>query len=678
MKRMKLNIQLFANGYVEFAPDGALQGKIEWNSSVASDGSNYSVVTVKLYARRTSGNPTFGSSWKSHIQIGEYEQTLDPVGYRSVGTSWVLMQEMTANIWHEANGTKTVYIFGWVEAPSGTSLAGRVSQGDIDAGLDNIPRATYCPNMSAYIDSAYSTAISPASNQFNHKLVYVRDNTETTLWTGGVGETNVQFTLPTSFYSYISTTSQYVIVPLKLYTYLNGGLTGTASANLTAWIAPSKGTPSITGAVFYDENDTTYALTSNRYVMVANKSRMSITPSVSYKPTQNPSVFNTLKINETYDGETESGTKTVTQSLDGQESFSTPNYTTTPRYSVGQTAHQYTISVTDSRGFTSASTAYTPTILKYYEPMLVQSDFLPNGGISFDRPQVDSNQILVTFIGDYWGGNFKSGNANTLTISFRAKENQGSWSNWVDLVAGTNFYWLGSIAGDEDRKVFGTDSTGGVQGTALVNPLSNDGTWNYLSTYHIELRLKDKLSEVVVTRDISSSIPIYDWWQTEDNEKYFQVNGHLLVGEEEIKNYTPEARNVFMFYGSGEPTITTEWYTFPFTGALGNGNKITLNGNQVVIGAGVSQIKVSAYVFLGDVENSGYIWGWICKNNEQMLDGITGSSKYFDSVCITDGIINVAQGDIISLQVNNPSYQAHSYLIRGGNQHTRMTIEVIK
>ena len=53
MKFMKLNIQLFASGTIEFPASGYLQGKIEWSSS-GDVSTQKSLVTSSLYARRTN------------------------------------------------------------------------------------------------------------------------------------------------------------------------------------------------------------------------------------------------------------------------------------------------------------------------------------------------------------------------------------------------------------------------------------------------------------------------------------------------------------------------------------------------------------------------------------------------------------------------------------------------
>ena len=145
---MKLNIQLFASGTVDNftkvkgTSSATLQGKIEW-SSVGDATTNKSIVTTKLYARRTdnyTSTPTSGKTWKGTVKVGsnaEHKFT----GFSkdtAIGSSWVLFATYTDEVQHNPDGTATITISGSVTGPTGTSLAGATSKGSKTFELDRL------------------------------------------------------------------------------------------------------------------------------------------------------------------------------------------------------------------------------------------------------------------------------------------------------------------------------------------------------------------------------------------------------------------------------------------------------------------------------------------------------------------------------------------------------------
>lgn len=145
---MKLNIQLFASGTVDNftkvkgTTSATLQGKIEW-SSVGDATTNKSIVTTKLYARRTdnyTSTPTSGKNWGGKVKVGNNAEhkftTLSK--NTSVASSWVLFATYTDEIEHDTDGTKTITISGSVTGATGTSLEGKTSSGSKTFELDQL------------------------------------------------------------------------------------------------------------------------------------------------------------------------------------------------------------------------------------------------------------------------------------------------------------------------------------------------------------------------------------------------------------------------------------------------------------------------------------------------------------------------------------------------------------
>ena len=107
-----------------------------------------------------------------------------------------------------------------------------------------------------------------------------------------------------------------------------------------------------------------------------------------------------------------------------------------------------------------------------------------------------------------------------------------------------------------------------------------------------------------------------------------------------------------------------------------------LKNGRIYIGKGVKKVKVNASLFLENVSynNVAYLWAFICKNNSRIYNSImSGVSMYYNSVNITDCIIDVKENDYLYLTVNNPSYATFkSSVIRAGINESRLYVEVIE
>lgn len=106
------------------------------------------------------------------------------------------------------------------------------------------------------------------------------------------------------------------------------------------------------------------------------------------------------------------------------------------------------------------------------------------------------------------------------------------------------------------------------------------------------------------------------------------------------------------------------------------GSRLTVNGNDVVIGAGVSKIKVNGNAW---IESFAYKWLFIYKNEEQAGSAIFPKNPEETWGCptISSRIITVNEGDRISLRCTCSSaegfVQAGTYLTS-----TYLTVEVIE
>ena len=131
MKKMKLNIQLFASGTIFEKTSGKMRGKLNWTSTVNEDGKG-STVKAQLYVRRTSGSGTTGHfAYELNIDGQNWSGSTKLSG---LGTSYKLVKEVTKSI--EYSGSYSAYMYGKLTGPTDTSLEGLSVNGDGYATLD--------------------------------------------------------------------------------------------------------------------------------------------------------------------------------------------------------------------------------------------------------------------------------------------------------------------------------------------------------------------------------------------------------------------------------------------------------------------------------------------------------------------------------------------------------------
>ena len=130
-----------ASGVIDLGVDGKLTGRIVWSSSSQGPAANASTVTATIQAARTDAyGPTTGTFSGALEVYNSGEEGFD--AYESVNDDWVDLYSMTKTVPHNSDGTGSCYIYGIIYGPSGTSMGGRVVEGDATVTLDRIPRYT--------------------------------------------------------------------------------------------------------------------------------------------------------------------------------------------------------------------------------------------------------------------------------------------------------------------------------------------------------------------------------------------------------------------------------------------------------------------------------------------------------------------------------------------------------
>lgn len=106
------------------------------------------------------------------------------------------------------------------------------------------------------------------------------------------------------------------------------------------------------------------------------------------------------------------------------------------------------------------------------------------------------------------------------------------------------------------------------------------------------------------------------------------------------------------------------------------GNLFSLSNNQILVGDGVSKVRISGGIFVDGPQETGYVWGKILKGNNVCNTYIApyANAGGFLSVGIPPTIVNVQQGDTFQLIADSTC----GGTLRTGSSNTWVLIEAIE
>lgn len=331
--------------------------------------------------------------------------------------------------------------------------------GSFTISLPTIPRASSVSCTTANIGSNATITISRASSNFTHTLSYGFGSLSGTIATK-TSSTSVNFALPTSFYAQIPN-AQRGWGTIHCDTYNGSTLIGSSSCTFYATCNESACKPTISGAAV-DTNATTIALTGSNAKFVKYYSNASVSSSASAR---NSATLSSQKIT--------CGSKSISSSS------GTIN---------GVDSGTFAFSATDSRGYTTTQTL-NKTLINYVKlTCTIASQAASTSGVA-----------KINVSGNYWNGNFGAV-ANTLTIQYRYKTNDGAYSAWTNSTDAI------------------TKSNNTYSSVVSISGL------NYLNSYTFQARAIDKLATVVSNAQPTKTKPVFDWGESD-----FNINGDLSV-----------------------------------------------------------------------------------------------------------------------------------------------------
>ena len=321
--------------------------------------------------------------------------------------------------------------------------------------LPTIPRASSVSCSTANIGSKATITISRASSSFTHTLTYSFGSLSGTIATK-TSSTSVSWTIPTTFYAK-SPNAKSGTGTITCDTYNGSTKIGSKTCSFTATVSESASKPTLSPTVV-DNNSTTTALTGDSSKFIKYYSNASVSTGASAR---NSATLKSQKIT--------CGSKSISSAsgtINKVESGS------------------FKFSATDSRGYTTSQTV-TKTLINYVKlTCSMNASAASTSGVA---------ELKIS--GNYWDGNFGVTN-NTLTVQYRYKEQDGTYSNWTNSSASV----------DKSNNTYST--------TVTISGL------NYLNAYTFQARVIDKIATVTSTEQTRKTVPVFDWGKND-----FKVNG---------------------------------------------------------------------------------------------------------------------------------------------------------
>ena len=491
---------------------------------------NYSMVRVRGFATMT------GQSQNNYTLTGNY--VLDGQSYSFETTlpanTTKTLFDAQHPVYHNADGTKTV--------TGSFSLATGISAGTIRANaeliLTNIPRTTPCPDLNGFIGQTLYSTVNSASSSFTHKLCFVVNGEEIVLQDNIVN--TIEFIVPTSLYDFILNSNE-ISGELRLYTYSNGTVIGVDNGFATFLINfDETNVPVITDFSIIDIYKKTIDLTGNPEIIINNHSTVQTT--INAYAQANATLQNYglgYKINDS---------KYAIYGGFENNTFSISNFSIP--YDVEKPI--VLAYVQDSRlKHVVKELDITENFINYFNIVLLD----PENVVSFKRPQIFSEKMQMKFQGEYWKGNFGV-EENSFLVKWRVKPNKESFSEWQILTPNVDYLdkeafmpnFQAFSTGDIEPKI---DEDGNEYydhyPIEIKNPFTEDGNWDYLTTYTFEIIFEDKLTKLEYTRIVYPSNPILSWYEDGEKANHVEVHGKLEVDNDIETNGGVISKNGYMF-----------------------------------------------------------------------------------------------------------------------------------
>lgn len=439
--------------------NGGIRYYFDWTQS-KDTANNRSVITCKHFIGLASGWALSISSRSSSCNVGGDVQSFSVSGVNA-SASDVHVATTTHTVYHGSDGSANVSM-----SSSFPVRATITSKGYIDTlnasgsvSLDPIYRnpSTISTPSTGTIGSAIKISIARQSSALTHTLTYKFGSLTGTI-VSKTANASYSWTIPTGFYNQIPS-ARSGKCELTCETFNGSTSLGKTTYSFTAQINEANCQPTLSPTI-KDTNSVSLGITNNDQVMVRNLSNAQINSGASVK---NSATVKTIKI--------ACGSK----------------YLTTTSGTINAVEDNvFTFTLVDSRGL-MAEKEITMSSIDY---MGITCNF------EGEQPNING-EFSFTISGNYFNGKFNN-TQNTLTVSYRYKKENGSYSSWktVSPEIGDDYYFAT------------VDMTG----------------LDIKSGYYFQARAVDKVMTVSSREKYVKYEPIFDWGKND-----FAVNVPLYI-----------------------------------------------------------------------------------------------------------------------------------------------------
>ena len=390
--------------------------RVEWAINSQSIEDNTSNVTVKAFLVSTGSSYIINSSASKTVKLvinGQtYTKTASGLAKLTGGQKKELFSK-TVTISHNADGTKSIPIYCTFDLEvtlSGTywGTVRAPASGNGTAVLNTIPRPT-TPTTSGTFNVGSSVTISTprASDSFTHTLQYSLNNSTWTNIATNVA-TSTTWTLPAALAT-AKTGATSGTVYIRCITYDGNTNLGSKTISRTYNITSSYAAPTVALAA----SQTNDASISN-YIRGRSKVTLTATATLKHGASAAKYVF---KYGST--------TKTVTTTAaTASVTFTLPNN--------AAASFEYSVTLTDSRGFT-ASTSGTVTTIAYSTPVITSFEAIRGNydGTTFTENS-KGNSLKITAAGTITS--LSNANSKNYKIEYRLS-NVTTYTTLIDTKA---------------------------------------------------------------------------------------------------------------------------------------------------------------------------------------------------------------------------------------------------
>ncbi|MBQ9913527.1 MAG: hypothetical protein IJO73_04795 [Clostridia bacterium] len=321
---------------------------------------------------------------------------------------------------------------------------------------------------SAYIGQASTISISRNSSSFKHTVQYLINNAVIANIKTKDSATSISWTIPTSVYNSVSSTGKTVPIVIRCITYYGDVNLGYNDKTITATCLESACKPTLAPTIV-DKGSTSIKLSGDaNNIVIKGFNSMSYTIGATAK---NGATIKSQKIT--------CGSKSNT-AASGSLSYVDSNV--------------FTITATDSRGYSNSTTVTKKTLINYVR---LTCALTADAKLATDSNGNSTTTLTIKASGNWFNGSFGAV-TNTLATEYRYKINSGSYTAWTAFTP--------------------TKSGNTYSATKTITGL------DYQSSYTVQVRAYDALYPddasyglVTPAAKTVSAKPVFDWGKSDFN-----------------------------------------------------------------------------------------------------------------------------------------------------------------